>query len=264
MTDAFTTAHAVTHRWEKGYSDHPRDPGGATQDGVTQRVYDAWRRKNGYPVQPVRKSTEKERLAIYRAQYWDAVKGENLPPGIDLAVYDFAVNSGVSRAIKYLQSALGVKLDGHIGQVTLRAAQDAFERGDAAVVAKKITDGRERFLRGLDTFDVFGKGWMNRLNDVRKEANKRVAGAASFKARPASDADSYAPAKSSASPPAPVETATKAIVAIGGAGTVIMTAATQVKNLFGEMIPGPWVAVAVVLTMTGAAVYAYLKARDAE
>lgn len=264
IMDAFTTAHKVTHRWEHGYSDHPRDPGGATQDGVTQRVYDAWRRQKGYPVQSVRKSTEKERLAIYRAQYWDAVKGERLPPGIDLAIYDFAVNSGVVRAVKYLQAALGVKVDGLIGAVTLRAAQDAYERGQTAIVLKKIMDGRESFLRGLSTFDAFGKGWMNRVRDVRKEATNRLHASKGFVVRQPAAVDAYDPVRAVSSPPSPVETATKAIITIGGSSTLIMTAATQVKDLFGPILPGPWLAIAVVAVMTATAVYAYLKSREAE
>lgn len=268
MMDKFETCHAVTHRWERGYSNHPRDPGGATQDGVTQRVYDAWRRSNGLAPRPVRQSTPDERGQIFREQYWLPVRGEALPPGIDLAVYDFAVNSGVSRAIRYLQAALGVKMDGHLGEVTIRAALDAAETGNAVKVVQSIMAGREKFLRGLSTFDAFGNGWMNRLVDVGKEA-RRMASEKALKrtARKGADTDAYQPDAARDQPPQPSSAATTAnqiIVATGAAGGAAAMAGDKTKELLGGMVPEWALLVLILAAMTGAALVALYQLRQAK
>lgn len=144
---------------EGGYVNHPRDPGGATDKGVTQRVYDAYRKVQGLPLKSVRGITLGEAAAIYRQQYWQAVQGDKLPAGIDYAVFDFAVNSGVSRASRYLQLCLGVGVDGHIGNVTLAAVADA----DPVKVITALCADRMAFLKSLNTFDVFGRGWSRRV-----------------------------------------------------------------------------------------------------
>ena len=118
MTDRFDTCLAETLKWEGGWSNHPRDPGGPTMRGIIQRVYDGWRDNHGLPRRSVREIADHELRDIYRRSYWDQVRGDELPPGVDLAVFDFAVNSGPARAAKYLQRVLGVKVDGHIGPAT--------------------------------------------------------------------------------------------------------------------------------------------------
>lgn len=142
---------------EGGFVHHPRDPGGATNKGVTQKVYDAFRYSRGRSHQSVRFLEEGELEAIYKLQYWDAIRGDLLPSGLDYAVFDFAVNSGVNRAAKFLQAVLGVKQDGQIGAMTL-----------SAIVNPKWTinalcDRRMGFLRRLGTFATFGKGWTRRV-----------------------------------------------------------------------------------------------------
>lgn len=151
---------------EGGYVNHPADPGGATNKGITQAVYDAFRKRAGLPVKSVRYISDYEVSTIYRKQYWDAVKGDALPAGVDYCVFDYAVNSGVLRASQALQKALGVTADGMIGQITLHAAETA----DRAKVINAICDGRMAFLRKLSTFKVFGKGWTARVAGVRAKA----------------------------------------------------------------------------------------------
>lgn len=148
---------------EGGYVNHPADPGGATNKGVTQKVYDAWRDKQGKPRQSVRSIVDAEVHAIYRRDYWDAIKGDDLPAGVDYCVFDFAVNSGINRAAKYLQAAVGVAQDGAIGPATIAAAKAQ----DAATLVNAICDRRMAFLRGLGTFATFGKGWTRRVTEVR-------------------------------------------------------------------------------------------------
>ena len=151
---------------EGGYVNHPDDPGGATNRGITQKVYDAYRQRIGLGVRSVKLLADDEMKAIYRKQYWETVKGDDLPAGIDYCVFDFGVNSGPSRAIKYLQTALGVDPDGIIGQITLRAAEEA----DPRVIINAICDRRMEFLRGLETFGTFGRGWTARVAGVRQMA----------------------------------------------------------------------------------------------
>ena len=166
---------AFTLRFEGGWSNHPQDPGGATMKGVIQRVYDGYRQRRGLPKQSVRYIEERELQEIYRKQYWDAVKGDLLPAGVDLAVFDFGVNSGPVRAIKYLQIAAGCKkIDGNLGEATL----DAIKQADPVELAKKVNDLRIRFLRSLGTFKTFGKGWSSRVASCRAVSVKMATEAA--------------------------------------------------------------------------------------
>ncbi len=155
---------------EGGWANHPRDPGGATMRGVTQRVYDAYRRRRRLPVRSVRSITTPELHAIYRRQYWDVVRGDELPAGVDLAVFDAAVNSGPVRAAKWLQRAVGVTADGVIGLVTLGATTEQ----PLARTVHRICDDRLHFLRGLTTWRTFGKGWSRRVAAVRQQALRVV------------------------------------------------------------------------------------------
>jgi lysozyme family protein len=142
---------------EGGYVDHPKDPGGATNKGVTQRIYNNFRRSRGRSAQSVMFLEAGEVEAIYKLQYWDAVRGDLLPSGLDYAMFDFAVNSGVSRAVKYLQGIVGVKKDGVIGAMTLGAIHDVVK------TINTLCDWRMSFLRRLPTFLYFGKGWAARV-----------------------------------------------------------------------------------------------------
>ena len=145
--------------YEGGFVNHPKDPGGATNQGITQRTYDAYRRRIGHATQSVRMIDNVERDTIYRVQYWDAIRGDDLPIGVDAAVYDFAVNSGPSRAAKFLQRIVGVKQDGVIGLQTL----DALARMDSTQVIGRLCADRMAFLRGLPAWVTFGTGWTRRV-----------------------------------------------------------------------------------------------------
>lgn len=154
--------------YEGGFVNHPSDPGGATNRGVTQAVYDAFRRRHGQPTRSVRALTDAEHDAIYLHQYWMPVRGDDLPSGLDATVFDFAVNSGVSRSVKTLQRALnakgaGLAVDGQIGELTLAAIDDV---GPGQGVVELIVDVNERrlaFVKRLSTFKTFGRGWTRRI-----------------------------------------------------------------------------------------------------
>jgi len=166
MVERFSHWLSLVLVHEGGYVNHPSDPGGATNKGVTQAVYDTYRRRQGKPTQSVKHITAAELVAIYRRDYWDKIKGDDLPAGLDYAVFDFAVNSGITRAAQYLQRLVGVKDDGKIGPKTL----EAVSMHDRKQLINRLCDKRLSFLRGLGTFSVFGKGWTRRVEDVRAKA----------------------------------------------------------------------------------------------
>jgi lysozyme family protein len=159
----FRRALALTLRFEGGLSDHPDDPGGRTMKGVTQKVYDRWRAKRGKPQKDVAKITDDEVEEIYRIQYWRLVSGDDLPEGIDAAVFDYAVNSGAGRAIQDLQRVLGIRPDGNPGAVTIDAAMAA----DAEKVIVSLCARRLAFMQRLKTWTTFGRGWTRRVNAVQ-------------------------------------------------------------------------------------------------
>lgn len=147
---------------EGGYSDHPEDPGGATNMGITLNTLSHWRGKKVTKAQ-VKALTADEAKEIYRKNYANVVQFDSLPPGVNITVADFAVNSGPQRAAIGLQRALGVADDGIVGKITLEAAEAA----DPVELINKINDGRMTFLRGLSTFKTFGNGWTARVAKVR-------------------------------------------------------------------------------------------------
>lgn len=159
----FARCMPVILKWEGGKVDDPRDPGGRTNQGIIQRVYDNYRRRKGLPRQDVYAMAPAERDEIYRTSYWNMVRGDQLPLGVDLVVFDGAVNSGPIQSIKWLQRALGVPDDGVFGPDTLHALTEE-EDVDGLIVS--IIDKRETFLKSLKTFKTFGAGWLNRTRDV--------------------------------------------------------------------------------------------------
>jgi lysozyme family protein len=168
VRDNFAPSLALVLAHEGGRVDDPRDPGGRTNRGVIQRVYDDWRGKHGLPLRDVWDIDPPEVEAIYRQNYWYPVRGDQLPPGIDYATFDFAVNSGVVRAARTLQRAAGVTVDGMIGPVTLAAVRAA----DPDRLVDALCSERQRFLEGLPTFARFGRGWTRRVAEV--EANAKA------------------------------------------------------------------------------------------
>lgn len=171
MRANFDESLSLVLKHEGGFVDDPRDPGGRTNHGITQTVYNDWHVANGLPEHDVKDITAVEVMAVYKKRYWDAVKGDELPAGVDYCVFDFAVNSGVSRASRYLQRAVGAVEDGKIGPATLAAVLAK----DAADVIDAVCGARLAFLRQLAIFDRFGKGWTRRVNDVRAKAEAMAA-----------------------------------------------------------------------------------------
>ncbi len=163
--ESFDRALALVLDLEGGFVADPRDPGGATKYGITRATL---ARARGRPasVADVKALTRQEAGAIYRRSYWAQVGGDALPPGLDLAIFDFGVNSGPARAIKALQSALGVAADGRLGPAT-RAAIAAC---DPAATVRRVTADRLGFMRRLSTWTAFGRGWTARVTRVERES----------------------------------------------------------------------------------------------
>jgi lysozyme family protein len=179
-TDEFQRSLARVLIHEGGYANNPKDPGGATMRGVTQRVYDAYRAKLGQAPRPVRQIDDAELQSIYRRNYWNVVKGDALPPGVSYVVFDGAVNSGPTQAIKWLQRALGVADDGIIGPATLNAAMNA----NAAELIDQISYQRLAFLKRLSTWGTFGKGWSERVADVQSTGHSWAVGVPALSPKP--------------------------------------------------------------------------------
>lgn len=156
-------------RHEGGYVDHPSDPGGATNMGVTRKTLARWRKVTPWtdlPKAQVQDLTLDEAGLIYRANYWNTAGAGSMPAGVDLALFDFAVNSGPDRAIRVLQGVLGVAADGEVGPVTLAAVQAA----DPRRLVNALCDRRLSFLQRLTSFSVFGRGWTRRVAEIRATA----------------------------------------------------------------------------------------------
>ncbi len=176
MTAAnFPACFAETETWEgwHKFSDNQHDPGGATWCGLTQRAYNTYRIQKNQSVQFVRDASDDEIQAIFHDEYFIPVRGDDLWVGLDLMVFDISINMGPVQAIKILQRALGVMVDGWFGLETL-AAQKV---GDRAALLYRVHLGRLGFWRRLATWVYFGKGWTNREDDIYAHAKTMLTGA---------------------------------------------------------------------------------------
>lgn len=162
MDRNFSRALDAVLDYEGGFVDHPKDPGGPTNLGVTLVNFRRFVKPDG-TVDDLKKLTREQAGVVYRRNYWDEVMASSLPDGVDFAVFDFAVNSGPSRAAKFLQRLVGAKMDGKIGPETLAAV----EKADKRALIRDFCDERMAFLQGLPAFSTFGKGWKSRVDKVR-------------------------------------------------------------------------------------------------
>ena len=162
---------------EGGFTNDERDPGnklpdgrkGSTMWGCTQTN---WEKYIGHEVtQDDMKALKKEDVKpLYKRDYWDAIRGDDLPAGVDYAVFDFAINAGPAAARKMIQKALGVTADGSIGPATMKAIQDA----EGKDLLEKFSHSKEAFYKSLSTFPTYGKGWLKRVADVQTSASTMI------------------------------------------------------------------------------------------
>lgn len=171
LAQEFEISLAEVLKSEGGYVNDPRDPGGATDHGVTQREYDHFRAEHFMPAQDVRLIGQSEIEAIYRGDYWAPIHGDDLPAGVDYCVFDFAVNSGPARAVRFMQIAAGVAGDGIIGPATLGAIRNA----NPIDLISRICSDRLSYLKSLPTWWHFRNGWESRVDSVRAKAEAMAA-----------------------------------------------------------------------------------------
>lgn len=253
---------------EGGFSNLKADPGGATNFGVTQRVYDTYRDRLGLRRISVRNISKTEVSQIYRDSYWNLAKCDNLPPGVSYVVFDGSVNSGVSQSAKWLQRALGVSADGIIGPATITAA-NRHPNHDQLVA--DILDLRLRFLKSLKTWKTFGKGWAARVADVKATGQAWASGGEAPEPQSVGLFDSgKAMASDIKTPPSPAvaDAATGGGIASGGLAATLQQVQDQLtplsysSELVGRVVAG-LVIVSALLTVGGLAYGFYARRRKA-
>jgi len=154
--------------YEGGKVDNPKDPGGRTNQGVTQGVFLAYLKSKGQKPRDVYTMKNAERDEIYKSRYWDQLNADLLPPGVGFVAFDGAVNSGVTQSGKWLQVALGNhysgSVDGDIGLLTVNAVK---AHPDHDMLIARMCQVRMDFLHHLKTWATFGAGWTHRVDNVR-------------------------------------------------------------------------------------------------
>ena len=169
MKENFNKCLTMLLHHEGGFVNHPKDPGGMTNLGVTKAVYDKWVGANS-SEQEMRDLTPEDVAPIYKKNYWDRVKGDDLPSGVDWACFDWAVNSGSGRPAKALQRCVGATPDGAIGPMTLRAVAD----NEPKRLVEGVYTQRQKFYEDLKTFETFGRGWTRRNKETLDSALEMI------------------------------------------------------------------------------------------
>jgi lysozyme family protein len=232
---------------EGGYSNHPSDPGGPTNFGITLQDYRRYV-KPGATAADVRAMKIEQAKAIYRAKYWSTMRCDELPAGVDYCVFDYGVNSGTGRAPKVLQRVVGIQDDGVIGPVTLAAVR---ARDPKSVVAA-ICDERLAFLKRLKTWPVFGKGWSRRVAEVRS-VSLRIA---TERAPSPSVVPTEAPVPGKGAVPAP--SVAKRVIVGTGVGAPVAAG----SGFWPWLSQHPWEAAAIgatVVIVVGGSIYLFNK-----
>lgn len=170
MADNFEESLEMVLHHEGGFVNHPKDPGGMTNLGVTKRV---WEDFVGEEVDEdtMRGLTPEDVAPLYKKNYWDRVKGDDLPSGLDFAVFDWAVNSGTGRAAKKLQEMINTHPDGGIGPNTLRTLDEYIDQEDGIEnVIRQYCAVRQEFYESLTNFETFGRGWTRRVEETLEKS----------------------------------------------------------------------------------------------
>lgn len=171
MKDTYDDSLRRVLAHEGGYTNHPSDPGGPTNWGIT--IHDArmyWKRDAG--AEDVRAMPKDVAKRIYKSKYWDVMRCDELPAGVDYAVFDFGVNSGISRSLKFLERIAGVPQDGKPDDLLIRTVANL----PAPPIITELCDARLAFLKRLNTWTVFGAGWGRRVAEVKTASLKMASG----------------------------------------------------------------------------------------
>lgn len=220
--------------FEGGYVDHPADKGGATNLGVTQRVYNAYRKALGLELRSVKELSIVEARAIYEEQYLKPIRFDSLPKALGFALADYAVNSGVSRAVKGLQKILGgLEVDGILGANTLAKIKTR----NSVELAKALCEERLAFVRRLSNYKTFGRGWEARIAKVKSIAESFGSDAYT---RQKDSSESFEKSESNqfTFTGAIKESRRTKLSAIAGAGglSVLISQLSEISQVFGETL----------------------------
>ena len=171
MQSNWSNAFELMLKSEGGYVNNPADPGGMTNLGVTKATWENWVGRESDEAE-MRGLTPEKVEPLYKKKYWDAVRGDEIENGgVAYLLFDFAVNAGAGRSIKTLQTAVGVTPDGGFGAMTMAAVLAA----DPVKLIDDFSQAKEDFYRSLDSFTVYGTGWLNRVAAVKQKASSMVA-----------------------------------------------------------------------------------------
>lgn len=165
MKKNFDHCLSLLLKHEGGFVNHPKDPGGMTNLGITKVVYEAWVNRS-VTEQEMRELRPEDVSPIYKAQYWDKLRADDLPSGVDWMCFDWGVNSGVSRAARALQKEVGATQDGVIGPKTIQLAGNKPPK----TLIEDLYDQRQAFYESLRTFETFGRGWSRRNLETLQQA----------------------------------------------------------------------------------------------
>lgn len=255
----YAQAFKLVLRYEGGYVNNPRDPGGPTNLGITQQTLSAWLGRQA-TIADVKALTPAKVMPIYKKQYWDHISGDDLPDGVDYAVFDYAVNSGVSKAAKDLQAVIGETVDGHIGLNTVETLRGL----DPAVVIGQLCDRRLSFMKRLKTWRTFGRGWSDRVRGVRSIALQmsRKLGQEPFMAAGLLDMSSARADPTDESMMSMGAGQAGGLAGLGAVGGVVTQAADQVSSLSYYIDSLKWVFIA--LTVIGIGITLYITYKQAK
>lgn len=176
MADDFDACLAFTFKEEGGYSDDPADPGGATNMGITLATYRQWSDNPNLGALQVQDLSERTARAIYRSLYWNPLRADALPAGVDLSVFDMGVNAGIWASARLLQQALGFTgeaVDGCIGPETLSAAAGP----DPRTLVDDLAGRQAAYYKSLSDFPTFGTAWLSRTQRRQSAALAMIADA---------------------------------------------------------------------------------------
>lgn len=164
MTGNFKECLALVLKSEGGYVDNPHDPGGRTNLGVTQKV---WEEYTGHEAdEKIMRGLTPEKVApLYEQRYWRPTYCEVLPRGLDLLVFSMGINGGPGRAVKLLQQSIGCVPDGIIGPTTMGLIKSS----NVADLISKYSDARRTYYQSLNK-PMFIKGWLNRVDHEEAQA----------------------------------------------------------------------------------------------
>lgn len=248
MANNFDKALGYVLISEGGNSDDPRDPGGRTSRGITQREYNAWASNNGKTdVGDVWYAPDNDIREIYMEQYWNPYCPK-MPDGFDYLFFDMSVNCGRTGAVRQLQKALGVEVDGMYGQVTHAALLNQANIG----LVKRLSDVRRDYYKSLRNFNTYGRGWLNRVAYAESNAISMVSPDTTIPAVTISTAKATDPAHPTVSPEA-------SGVATGGLMTVLAGFKDQISGLSYYIPNINYILLGIAVLGLGYTAYSYWK-----